>query len=342
MVVLREELGEPDPVAAPLAGLSTKRRPPRPPDSRPQVVEDDLPALAVEIDGAAGRQERELLARPARRSCRVARPGSPCSRSSKRNSRCCWPIRSITVRLLLPLRAAQTATELLGEQRRRLRSGRSSRTQSTSGTSTPSPSTSTENTHRSRPAFRSVEALIADLGRVVARQAMLVKPRLGELARHVSRVLLRDAEPERPHPTRIEHDPLDRFEQLRDADVVAREEVAQLLRRVPAATPGQLAQVRAVSDAEVLERDEEALIDCLPQPQLDGDSMVEPLGDVAAIEPLRRCRQTEQFPRLQVVEEPVIAVGGGVMELVDDDDIERVRAISPIRASWSDWIIAKT
>ena len=110
-----------------------------------------------------------------------------------------------------------------------------------------------------------VQALIPDLGRVVARQGDALKPRLGELPRHVARVLLRDAEPERPHLARIENDPLDRVEQLRDADVVAREEVAELLRGVSAATPGQLTQIGAVSDAEVLERDEEALVDGLPQ-----------------------------------------------------------------------------
>ena len=69
---------------------------------------------------------------------------------------------------------------------------------------------------------------------------MLCKSGLGELARHVSRVLLRDAEAERTHLTRVEDDPLNRLEQLRDAEVVAREEVAQILRRVAAATPRQL------------------------------------------------------------------------------------------------------
>ena len=43
------------------AQVRDKRRPARAPDRRAQVVEDDLLALAVEIDGAASRKERELV-----------------------------------------------------------------------------------------------------------------------------------------------------------------------------------------------------------------------------------------------------------------------------------------
>ena len=42
-----------------------------------------------------------------------------------------------------------------------------------------------------------------------------------------------------------------------------------------------------------------------------------------------------------MVEEAVVAVGRGVVKLVNDDDVERVAANLAIRL-WSDWIIAKT
>ena len=141
-------------------------------------------------------------------------------------------------------------------------------------------------------------------------------------------MLLRHAEAEGAHLAGVEHDPLDRFEQLCDAEVVAREQVAQLLGGVATAPPGQLAEVRPVSHAEVLERNEEALVDRLPKPQLDRDAMVEPLGDVPTVKPLRRRRQAEQLARPKMVEEPVVAVGRRVMELVDDDDIERVGGLN--------------
>ena len=155
--------------------------------------------------------------------------------------------------------------------------------------------------------------------------AMLFKSRFRELARHVASVLLRYAEAQCPHLPRVEHDPLNRFEQFRYTDVVAREEVAQLLRRIATASPGQLTQIRAVGHPEVLEWDEEALIDRLPQAQLDGDPVVEPLGDVAPIQPFRCCGEAEQFTWLQAAQETVVAVGRSVMELVDHDHIECVR-----------------
>ena len=118
----------------------------------PEVVEHDLAALTIEVDRAAGRQEREVvvdLVDASAAASMIAR-----RRSSKRNSRRCWPIRSMTVRWLLP------------SARRRPRPsccvntvadavGRSSKRQSTSGTSTPSPRTSTEKMQRSLPACRS-------------------------------------------------------------------------------------------------------------------------------------------------------------------------------------------
>ena len=99
----------------------------------------------------------------------------------------------------------------------------------------------------------------------------------------------------------------------------------ELLERVAAAAPRDLAEVGAVGDAEVLERHEEALIDGLPEPQLDGDAMVEPLGDVLAVETLGRRGEAEQLLRREVVEQPVVGRRRRVVELVDDDDVEGVR-----------------
>ena len=69
----------------------------------------------------------------------------------------------------------------------------------------------------------------------------------------------------------------------------------ELLSDVAAATPLEMTEVGAVGDAEVLERDEETLVDRLPQAKLDRDTMVEPDGDVPSIEPLRGRGQAEQL-----------------------------------------------
>src|SRR5688500_15213849 len=94
------------------------------------------------------------------------------------------------------------------------------------------------------------------------------------------------------------------------------------LDRLVAATPAELPQIGAVGDAEVLKGHEEALIDCLPKPQFDGDALVEPLGDVLAVEALGCRSQPEKLRRLEVIEEPVVGRGSSVMELVDHDDVE--------------------
>ena len=123
--------------------------------------------------------------------------------------------------------------------------------------------------------------------------ATLASPACGELPRHVARVLLGDAEAERAHRAGIKHDPLDRLQKLGDAKVVVGQQVAELVERVAAAPPRDLAEVGSVRDAEVLERDEEALVDRLPEPQLDGDPLVEPLGDVLAVQALGRRGQPQ-------------------------------------------------
>ena len=97
-------------------------------------------------------------------------------------------------------------------------------------------------------------------------------------------------------------------------------------RRVAAALPAQAGEVGAVGDAEVLKRNQEPLVDRLPQPQLDRDATVEELGHVLRIHPLRRRRQAEQLLGIKAVEQPPIARRGRVVKLVDDHDVEVLRA----------------
>ena len=114
-----------------------------------QVSKHDLPALTIQLDVTSrGRNGNPASictsSGPRRRSI------SATSRRSKRNWRCCCPIRSITVRYGLwsarrrPRPSCCVNTVALSV-------GRSSRTVSTVGTSTPSPRTSTEKIARSSP-----------------------------------------------------------------------------------------------------------------------------------------------------------------------------------------------
>ncbi len=82
------------------------------------------------------------------------------------------------------------------------------------------------------------------------------------------------------------------------------------------------AQVEAVVDAEVEERGEVLLVDGVPQAQLGGDAIVEPVQDRQAVAALGGGGQAEQLDRVEVVEHPLVRGGRGVVELVDDHDVE--------------------
>ena len=71
--------------------------------------------------------------------------------------------------------------------------------------------------------------------------------------------------------------------------------------------------------------DEALLVDRVPQPQLGGDAVVEPVQDRQAVAALRRRGQPEQLDGRDVVEEPLVGGGRGVVELVDDHDVEVIR-----------------
>ena len=69
---------------------------------------------------------------------------------------------------------------------------------------------------------------------------------------------------------------------------------AAIVVAVPA-TPRNLAQVDAVVDAVVRERDEAVLLDRVPEPQFGGDAVAEPVQDRQAVGPLGRRGEPEEL-----------------------------------------------
>ena len=96
--------------------------------------------------------------------------------------------------------------------------------------------------------------------------------------------------------------------------------------------------------AEVLERAEKPAFERLPQPQLGGDPAVEPLQDALAVGAFGRGGEARAAPSAsEVLEQPPVGRRRGVVELVDDDDVEGVgRQIGPDRRCASDWTEANT
>ena len=135
-----------------------------------------------------------------------------------------------------------------------------------------------------------------------------------------------DAEPERAHGPHVGDVPAQRVEHATRDGVVRREHVRESLDVVAAtAVPGHLPKIGSVGEPEVGERDEPLLLDRVPEPELGGDPAVEPLQHREAVGAFRRRGETKQLDRRHVVEEPCPRLGGGVVELVDDDDLEARR-----------------
>ena len=104
--------------------------------------------------------------------------------------------------------------------------------------------------------------------------------------------------------------------------VVAGVDVVELVDVVARRASTRAAQVGVVGDAEVVERAEQVALERVPQPQLGGDAAVEERADVGAVGAFGRRGEAEQLPRLEVVEEAPVGRGLGVVELVDDHDVE--------------------
>ena len=89
-----------------------------------------------------------------------------------------------------------------------------------------------------------------------------------------------------------------------------------------AAPERHLAQVETVVDPVVGERHEVLLVDRVPDPQLGGDSSVEEVLNGEAVGAFWCCGESEQLPGLEAFEKRSVRRRGGVVELVDDDDVE--------------------
>jgi hypothetical protein len=98
-----------------------------------------------------------------------------------------------------------------------------------------------------------------------------------------------------------------------------------------ATTPGDLAEVEPVVDAEVEERCEVLLVDGIPETQFGSDAVVEPVQDRQAVASLGGGCESQELDGREVVEHAGVRRRCRVVELVDDDDVEVIwREVSQI------------
>jgi hypothetical protein len=156
-------------------------------------------------------------------------------------------------------------------------------------------------------------------------------------------VLNAHAEAERSHPVWIINARHNLGEHMSGPGVIRGQKIREPLDVIPStAPPRHLTQIKAVVDAVVHERREPVLIDRIPKAQLGGDSIVEPVQKREAVASLRRRCEPQKFGRPDVLEKGAIGRRGGVMEFIDDDDVEVIGSRDAKPAALRLWIEAKT
>lgn len=165
----------------------------------------------------------------------------------------------------------------------------------------------------------------AYLGRRVAVEGRGLETGPAEVVGHEMGVRLGDAEAERAHGAGVGDLVPDLLDDDAGSRVVRRQEIAQLLIGVRTLLPGQVREVGPVRDAEVVEGRQQVVLQGFPKPHLGGDATIEELVlDIESVHPLRGGGESQQLLRREVFDHPAVRTGRGVVELVDDDDVEMV------------------
>ena len=224
----------------------------------------------------------------------------------------------------LVIRAPEASAELLEEDRRGLRRAQ----------------------HQDRVNHRDIESLIEevdseqahDLAAPQLREPLLPlvgprgaaerergEPGTTEHLGHVMGVLDADAESKRSHSARISDLVSQGLKHLGGSSIVAGVQAVQLVNVVRTAGESQPAEIHTVGDPEVVEWNKQVCAERVPQPQLARHATLEErLGHVHPVGPLRCRGEPKEFSGGVVVEDPSVRRGLGMMELVDDDDVEVV------------------
>ena len=121
---------------------------------------------------------------------------------------------------------------------------------------------------------------------------------------HEPRVVDTHAEAEGTHGAEVVHVAPELAQHEVRPQVVPGVNVRERLHVVPApAPPRDFAEIDAVMEPVVLERNEPALVDGVPETKLGRNSAAEPVEDRQAVGPFRRRRETEELAGRDVVEE---------------------------------------
>src|SRR5207253_2693785 len=105
----------------------------------------------------------------------------------------------------------------------------------------------------------------------------------------------------------------------------SRIQLLEFRRVVSLARPADRRQVGVVVQTEILERTEQAALERIPEPELHGDVVVEVMKDVLGVRSFWRGGQSKKDLGSEMVQQPAIRWRRSMVELVDDQDVERRR-----------------
>ena len=132
------------------------------------------------------------------------------------------------------------------------------------------------------------------------------------------------AESKGSHPMWVRHVFLDGVADPQCPNVIAGEHVVQIASYISPALEAHRREIRRVVDAEVVKRAEQALVERIPQSRFERGATVEPFEHRLAVCTLGCGGEPEQELRCQAFEKSVIARGGRMVKLIDDDHIKTV------------------
>lgn len=137
-------------------------------------------------------------------------------------------------------------------------------------------------------------------------------------------MLDRNTETERPHFVRSADRRIDRAQDRARAHVVCCVKGLETGNIVAPSVEGNRGELRTVVDAEVLKRNNETLIERVPQSQLGSYATLEPRQNGFAVGAFRCCGQSEQDLRFEVIKNVIVRLRSRMMELVHDDHVVRI------------------
>jgi hypothetical protein len=286
-----------------------------------QVVQDELSRLSIQINRASGRQEWKVRL--------DLFPHVPAPTVEDRTEALVEPELTAVLpyqvddsKVALAAGSPESSTKLLREDSRRLCWPQEEQAVSVGNVYSLAEHLDREQATET-PAFEFREAFRSFRWGVVGRECHAREARVTELPSHVSRVLLGYAEAQRTHRGQVENNPPERLEQLRDASIVVREDVAELIVDIATSPPRDLSEVGPIGHSEILEGHQEPKVDRLPEAKLDGDPVIEPFRHVLAVEPLGCRGKAEQLLGLKVAQKAVVSRRRSMMKLINYDDVKR-------------------